>query len=57
MNDEEKKKVYLFYNELSNKKDLMFRYYVECSTTFDDVIFLMWHPMSLNLFLETFNID
>ena len=54
MSDEEKKKAYLFYTELNNKNEIHFQYYTECSSTYGEETFLMWYPMSLNLFLEKF---
>ena len=56
MSDEDKKEAYLFYTELNNKNEIYFKYYTECSSTYDDGIFFMWYPISLNLFLEKFNI-
>ena len=56
MSDEEKKKAYLFYTELNNKDERHFQYYTECSSTYGEGSFLMWYPMSLNLFLEKFGI-
>ena len=56
MSDEEKIKAYLFYTELNNKNGIHFAYYTECSSTYDEGLFLMWHPLSLNLFLEKFSI-
>ncbi len=52
MSDEEKKQAYLFYTKLNNKNEIQFQYYTECSSTYGKGNFLMWHPMSLNLFLE-----
>jgi hypothetical protein len=57
MSDEEKKEAYLFYSELNNKNEIHFKYYTECSSTYDNGIFFMWYPMSLNLFLEKFNVS
>ena len=54
MSDEEKKKAYLFYT--LNKTEIDFQYYTECSSTYGGGVFLMWYPMSLNLFLEKFGI-
>ena len=54
MSDEEKKKVYLFYTELSNKNEIRFQYYTQCSSTYGEGCFLSWYPMSLNLFLHLF---
>ena len=56
MSDEEKKKAYLFYTELNKKDEIHFQYYTECSSTYGEGCFLMWYPMSLNLFLEKFGI-
>ena len=56
MSDEEKKKTYLFYTKLNNKTEIHFQYYTECSSTYGGGVFLMWYPMSLNLFLEKFGI-
>jgi hypothetical protein len=56
MSDEEKKKAYLFYSELNNKNDIRFQYYTECSSTYNKGTFFTWYPMSLNVFLEKFNI-
>jgi hypothetical protein len=52
MSDEEKKKVYLFYTEFSNKNEIRFQYYTKCSSTYGKGNFLSWYPMSLNIFLE-----
>jgi hypothetical protein len=56
MSDEEKKKAYLFYTNLNDKTEIDFQYYTECSSTYGGGVFLMWYPMSLNLFLEKFGI-
>jgi hypothetical protein len=56
MSDEEKKEAYLFYTELNNKNEIRFQYYTECSSTYGKGIFLMWHPISLNQFLEKFGV-
>jgi hypothetical protein len=56
MSYEEKKKAYLFYNELNNKNEIHFAYYTECSSTYGKGPFFMWYPFSLNLFLEKFDI-
>ena len=56
MSEKEKENTYLFYRELNNKNEIHFQYYTECSSTYTyrKENFLMWHPMSLNLFLEKF---
>ena len=56
MSDEEKKKAYLFYTDLNNKDEIQFQYYTECSSTYGERFFLMWYPITLNLFLEKFGI-
>jgi hypothetical protein len=59
LSDEQMKEAYLFYSELNNKNDIFFSIYTECSSTLDTVnreIFMMWHPMSLDRFLEKFGI-
>jgi len=53
MSDDEKKHAYMVYTELNNKQELVhFKYYTECSSTYGEGTFLMWCPMSLDLFLE-----
>ena len=60
MNDEQKKEAYLFYSDLNNKNEIFFKIYTECSSTYDinnnNENFMMWYQISLNLFLEKFNI-
>jgi hypothetical protein len=56
MSDTQKKEAYLFYNELDNKTEIRFQVYTECSSTYDTGSFLSWYPLSLNLFLEKFDI-
>ena len=50
------KEAYLFYTELKDKNEVHFQFYTECSSTYGKGGFLMWHPMSLNTFLQKFNI-
>ena len=54
MSDEEKRKAYLFYTELNSKNEIHFQYYTQCISTYGKGTFLMWHPISLQLFLEKF---
>ena len=56
ISDDEKKNAYVFYTELTNKNEIHFQYYTECSSTYDKGIFLMWRPLSLKNFLEKFSI-
>jgi hypothetical protein len=49
------REAYLFYNELNDKNNIFFNVYTECITTHDmhnREKFMMWHPMSLEQFLE-----
>ncbi len=60
MSDEQKKEAYLFYTEIIDKVDnISFQFYTECTSThgLKNENFMMWHPMSLNLFKEKFNIE
>ena len=54
MSHEQMKEAYLFYTELNNKDGIHFQYYTECFSTYGEGTFLMWHPLSLNMFLEKF---
>jgi hypothetical protein len=59
MSDEEKKEAYLFYSEMNDKNEIFFNIYTECVTTHDinnKGQFMMWHPISLNKFLEIFEV-
>jgi hypothetical protein len=58
MSDEEKKEVYIFYTELIDKNDILFKFYTECSSTHElkNKNFMTWHPMTLEQFLYNFNI-
>jgi hypothetical protein len=56
MSDERMREAYLFYIELNNKHEMRFQYYTECSSTYGDGTYFNWCPISLNLFLEYFNI-
>jgi hypothetical protein len=50
------REAYLFYTKLNNKNGIRFQYYTECSSTYGKETFLMWYPMSLDIFLEKFGI-
>jgi hypothetical protein len=56
MSYQQMREAYLFYTNLNDKTEIDFQYYTECSTTYGEGVFLMWYPMSLNLFLEKFGI-
>lgn len=52
--DFQKEEAYLFFKSLSNKNDIFFKVYTECSSTYDTGIFMMWYQITLNTFLEEF---
>ena len=56
MNDEQKREAYLFYAELLNKENILFRVYTECTSTLDinKKNCMTCSPISLNVFLEKF---
>jgi hypothetical protein len=57
MSNEQMKEAYLFYTTLlNNKNEIHFQYYTECSSTYSEGTYFNWWPISLNLFLEKFNI-
>jgi len=52
---EQSKEAYLFYKGLKDKSKIFFKVYTECSSPYynhNKGKFMMWYPMSLNLFLE-----
>ena len=59
MSYEQMKEAYLFYAILYDKKNVSFKIYTECIST-NDIInkdkFMMWYPLSLNQFLENFDV-
>ena len=57
MNQEQLTEAYLFYSQLNNKNNIRFQFYTDCCSTYDihnKDNFMMWHPMSLQTFLERF---
>lgn len=56
MSDIEIMEAYLFYQELHNKENIYFQIYTECSSTYDEHVFMMWYPIPLNTFLQKFDI-
>jgi hypothetical protein len=60
MTNIEKKEAYLFYNGLNNKNELFLKIYTERSCTYNNNNnndkYFMWYPISLDIFLEKFNI-
>lgn len=56
MSHEKIREVYLFYENLDNKNNINFRVYTKCVSTYDTESFMSWWPISLDTFLEEFNI-
>ena len=56
MSYEEKKEAYLFYTKLDNKENIFFKIYTECSDTYGKNSYMTWDSMSLELFLNNFDI-
>ncbi len=58
MSNEQMKEAYIFYNQLNDKRNISFRVYTECSSTLDLHVenFMQWYPISLNQFMEKFNV-
>ena len=57
MSAEQMREAYLFYNELNvnDKNEIFFRFYTECTSTYNKETFMDWHPLTLNMFLEQFS--
>jgi hypothetical protein len=58
MTQEQMRQAYLFYDLMLDKKDIYFKFYTECISTLDreNKKTMDWHPISLNQFLEFFNV-
>jgi hypothetical protein len=59
MSYQQMKEAYLFYTNLNDKNNIFFKIYTECSSTLDNYNkdnFMMWHPLSLDIFLEKFSV-
>lgn len=52
------REAYLFYDNLHDKNNILFKIYTECSSTlnYDRENFMMWYPMHLDTFLEKFGV-
>jgi hypothetical protein len=59
MSHEQIREAYLFYKELNDKNNLLFNVFTECTSTLDieKHNFMKWHRISLNQFLENFDIE
>jgi hypothetical protein len=58
MSHEQMSEAYLFYANLYDKNNISFKIYTECTSTlsYNRDNFMMWYPLSLNTFLEKFNV-
>ena len=58
MSYQQMREAYLFYTNLNDKNKLFFKFYTECTSTLsrDGDAFMMWHPLSLDTFLEKFRL-
>jgi hypothetical protein len=58
MSHEQMREAYLFYAILYDKNNISFKIYTECTSTlsYNRDNFMMWYPLSLNTFLEKFNV-
>lgn len=58
MSDEKKKEAKIFYNKLSekDKSKVRFEIYRECSSTYNNEDFMMWKDITLDFFLQNFDI-
>ena len=54
ISDQQKKEARSFYDKLENKQNILFKVYTECSSTYREGTFMMWHPLSTADFLEYF---
>lgn len=52
------KEAYLFYDNLNDKTNVLFKIYVECSSTlnYNKDRFMMWQPLPVPTFLEKFGV-
>ena len=58
MSDEKKKEAKLFYNRLSenDRTKVRFEIYTECSSTYNNEVFMMWEQITLDFFIQKFSI-
>lgn len=59
MSHQQMSEAFLFYNELNDKNKIFFEIYTECSSTlnpYNNEIFMDWYPISLNMFLQQFDV-
>ena len=58
MTHEQMREAYLFFTCIENKNEIFFKIYTECNSTQDieNKKIMEWFPISLNQFLEHFNV-
>lgn len=59
MSHEQMREAYLAYMLLDDKTNLFFKFYTECMSTlnkYNNDTFMDWYPMTLNTFLDNFEI-
>ena len=59
MSHEQIREAFLFYTNLNDKNNISFQIYTECSSTlniYNKDNFMLWYPLSLDMFLEKFGI-
>ena len=55
--DEQMNEAYLFYTNLNDKNNILFKIYTKCSSTLDNYNkddFMMWYPLPFTTFLAKF---
>lgn len=59
MSHEQMSEAYLFYISLNDENNIFFKIYTEVSSTLSNNIdnFMMWHPLSLEIFLKKIHIN
>jgi hypothetical protein len=52
------REAYLFYTEFNKNNEIHFKIYTECISTlsYNSDNCMMWHPLSLDVFLEKFGV-
>jgi hypothetical protein len=58
LSDEKKKEAKIFYNELSKNdtNKVRIQIYTKCSSTYNNEEFMMWEEITLDYFLQKFDI-
>lgn len=59
MSSQQMREAYLLYSTLPDTNKIFFKFYTECSSTLgsnNSDNFMLWFPLSIDTFLEKFNI-